>query len=85
MLNHKLTLIPCIGAEKAVAEGEAPAAEGEQPEEGAENMEEDELDDNEEGNEKKYVKKEYIARPYNSEFVEKTAEEVEALSIKNAR
>ena len=48
-------------------------------------MEEDELDDGDEGTEKKYVKKEYIARPYNSEFVEKTAEEVEALSIKNAR
>jgi hypothetical protein len=40
---------------------------------------EDEEDDGEDGNEKKWVKKEYIAQPYKSDFVEKTLEEVDAL------
>ena len=57
------------------------AAEGEEPMEG----EEDDLEEGDDGNEKKYVKKEYIAQPYNSEYLEKTVEEVEALSIKNSR
>ena len=63
---HNITLYLFIEADKV----EKPA-EGEEPVEGeaAENMEEDDLEDAEEGNEKKYVKKEYIARPYNSEFV----------------
>ena len=55
-------------------------AEGEEPMDG----EDDELEEGDE-NEKKYVKKEYVAQPYNSEYLEKTIEEVEALSIKNSR
>ena len=47
--------------------------------------EEDEIDEGEDGNEKKYVKKEYVAKDYHSEWVDKTVEEVEALSIKNSR
>ena len=39
---------------------------------------EGEEDEGEDGNEKKYVKKEYVAQPYNSEFLEKTMEEVDA-------
>ena len=42
----------------------------EQPiEEPAENMEDEDGEDADDGQEKKYVKKEYVARPYNSEFV----------------
>ena len=51
-----------------VAEGEAAAEEN--AEDAGENIEEDDADDGEDGNEKKYVKKEYIAQPYKSEFVE---------------
>ena len=36
-------------------------------------------EDGEDGNEKKWVKKEYIAKPYESDHIEKTLEEVEAL------
>ena len=62
-------------------------AEGEEPAEGEEQMEgeDEELDEGEDGNEKKYVKKEYVAKSYNSEWLDKTVEEVEALSIKNSR
>ena len=62
-------------------------AEGEEPVEGEEQMEgeDEELDEGEDGNEKKYVKKEYVAKPYHSEYVEKTVEDVEALSAKNSR
>ena len=48
-------------------------------------MEDEDGEDADDGQEKKYVKKEYVARPYNSEFVQQTQDEVEALSIKNAR
>ena len=67
-------------AEAEMAEGEVPA-EGEEPMD----AEEDEIDEGEDGNEKKYVKKEYVAKDYHSEWVDKTVEEVEALSIKNSR
>ena len=62
-------------------------AEGEEPVEGEEQMEgeDEELDEGEDGNEKKYVKKEYVAKPYHSDYVEKTVEDVEALSVKNSR
>ena len=66
---------------------DAEMAEGEEPAEGEEQMEgeDEELDEGEDGNEKKYVKKEYIAKPYHSDYVEKTIEDVEALSVKNSR
>ena len=52
--------------------------EGEENEMG-DGEKEDEEDDGEDGNEKKWVKKEYIAQPYQSEYLEKTLEEVDAL------
>ena len=68
---------------------EVPAADAveEQPpaEDVIDNMDDEELDDADDGQEKKYVKKEYVARPYDSEFVKQTEEEVHALSIKNQR
>ena len=62
-------------------------AEGEEPAEGEEQMEgeDEELDEGEDGNEKKYVKKEYVAQAYHSKYVDKTVEDVEALSVKNSR
>ena len=47
--------------------------------------EDEELDEGEDGNEKKYVKKEYVAKAYHSDYVDKTVEDVEALSVKNSR
>ena len=66
----------------------AEMGEGEEPVEGEEQMEgeDEELDEGEDANEKKYVKKEYVATiPYHSKYVEKTIEDVEALSVKNSR
>lgn len=63
-------------------EEEKDLAEGEMGEDGeAEDMGDGENEDEEgeDGNEKKWVKKEYVAQPYDSEYLEKTLEEVDAL------
>ena len=64
----------------AEMEGQEEQAEG--MEEGMDDVaegEEEEGEDADDGNEKKYVKKEYVAGPYDSEFLQKTYEEVDAL------
>ena len=48
-------------------------------------MDEEEMEGDDGDNEKKYEKKIFVARPYDSEFVKQTEEEVHALSTKNQR
>lgn len=71
--------------------GEEPVEMDEQMEdmEGAEvdenGMDDDEDEGDENGEKNEYVKKEYVARPYDSATLETTISEVEAFTIKNSR
>lgn len=58
--------------------------DGQDPEEG-EAMEDEDDDGDENGEKNEYVKKEFVARTWDSETLAKTIEQVEAFSIKNTR
>ena len=64
-------------------EDQATAEEGK--DEVLDGMDEEEMEGDDGDNEKKYEKKIFVSRPYDSEFVKQTEEEVHALNTKNQR
>ena len=48
-------------------------------------MDEDDEDGDEAGEKNEYVKKEYVARPWDSATLQSTIDEVEAFTVKNSR
>jgi len=57
--------------------------EGQDPEENG--MDDDDGDEDGEGEKNEYKKKELVAKPWHSEYVEQTTKEVEEFAIKNQR
>ena len=59
--------------------------QGQDPEADENGMDDDDEDGDENGEKNEYQKKEFVARPWESESLTQTVAEVEAFQIKNAR
>ena len=66
-------------------DGEMDEMEGMDPDAEGDGMDEDDEDGEDAGEKNEYVKKEYIARPWESDTLQETVEEVENFTIKNSR